>query len=64
MNQRHIAKFLLVSASFLTLEMSVARADELARDTAAPGVVARIAEQPYQGPLDTRTIDPRKFQRR
>jgi len=73
-NQRNIAKFLLVSASFLTLEVSVARADELARDKAAeptPVTVAvtpplRTTQQPqrYEGPLDQRTIDPREFQRR
>ncbi|MGC7405674.1 hypothetical protein ACPWR0_06000 [Pandoraea pneumonica] len=72
MNQRNIAKFLLVSASFLTLEVSVARADELARDKAAeptPVTVTqpqRTTQQPqrYEGPLDQRTIDPREFQRR
>lgn len=31
MNHRHVARFLLVSASFLALEMSVARADEVVR---------------------------------
>ncbi|BDD92260.1 hypothetical protein OYT13_23475 [Pandoraea sp. XJJ-1] len=79
MNQRNIAKFLLVSASFLTLEVSVARADEMARDTTAEPIpivspvspVAPITQprstqspQRYEGPLDQRTIDPREFQRR
>lgn len=65
MNQRNIAKFLLVSASFLTLEVSVARADELARDKAAePTPVTVTQPQRYEGPLDQRTIDPREFQRR
>ncbi|AJC15293.1 MULTISPECIES: hypothetical protein [Pandoraea] len=69
MNQRNIAKFLLVSASFLTLEVSVARADELARDkTAEPTPITqqRTTQTPqrYEGPLDQRTIDPREFQRR
>jgi hypothetical protein len=72
-NQRNIAKFLLVSASFLTLEVSVARADEMARDkTAEPNpIVTPITQQQntqspqrYEGPLDQRTIDPREFQRR
>jgi hypothetical protein len=69
-NQRNIAKFLLVSASFLTLEVSVARADELARDkTAEPTPVSSTVSSPvtpqrYEGPLDQRTIDPREFQRR
>jgi hypothetical protein len=68
-NQRNIAKFLLVSASFLTLEVSVARADELARDkTAQPAPITqqRTTQPPqrYEGPLDQRTIDPREFQRR
>ncbi|MFJ2995344.1 hypothetical protein [Pandoraea sp. NPDC087047] len=69
MNQRNIAKFLLVSASFLTLEVSVARADELARDkTAEPTPITQQqttqVPQRYEGPLDQRTIDPREFQRR
>lgn len=71
MNQRNIAKFLLVSASFLTLEVSVARADEMARDkTTEPTPITqtqqRTTQQPqrYEGPLDQRTIDPREFQRR
>ncbi|VVE42689.1 hypothetical protein [Pandoraea soli] len=76
MNQRNIAKFLLVSASFLTLEVSVARADEMARDTTAepipivkpvsPITQPRSTQSPqrYEGPLDQRTIDPREFQRR
>jgi hypothetical protein len=71
-NQRNIAKFLLVSASFLTLEVSVARADELARDkTAEPTPITQHMQQRttptpqrYEGPLDQRTIDPREFQRR
>ncbi|WP_374627000.1 hypothetical protein [Pandoraea sp.] len=69
MNQRNIAKFLLVSASFLTLEVSVARADEMARDkTAEPTPITQQQTTPvpqrYEGPLDQRTIDPREFQRR
>ncbi len=69
MNQRNIAKFLLVSASFLTLEVSVARADEMARDKTAeptPMTQRQTTQQPqrYEGPLDQRTIDPREFQRR
>ncbi|VVE00287.1 hypothetical protein [Pandoraea anhela] len=72
MNRRNIAKFLLVSASFLTLEVSVARADELARDKVAESTPAsamtqqRTTQTPqrYEGPFDQRTIDPREFQRR
>lgn len=74
MNRRNIAKFLLVSASFLTLEVSVARADELARDKPAESTPTTSVTQPrtsqtqtpqrYEGPLDQRTIDPREFQRR
>lgn len=68
MNQRNIAKFLLVSASFLTIEVSVAHADQLAQRPAQ--VVASQtrsttqAPQRYEGPFDQRTIDPREFQRR
>lgn len=70
MNQRNIAKFLLVSASFLTLEVSVARADEMARDKLPEAIVQQQLPattpppQRYEGPFDQRTIDPREFQRR
>ncbi len=40
MKHRHVAKFLLVSASFLALEMSVARADEMVRNKIASNVTS------------------------